>query len=99
MIPPSYHYIRHQLSHTCRLHKLFTNDAHAIRSPGKIVNNRTEKPGEDDHEYPYDLVITFARFIIGTVNDHPDPECRGEESDSYGDQYEKAHKHEFHMLL
>ena len=40
------------------------------------VNKSTDPVCEENDEDPNDLVISFGRFVHGTVDQHPDPEDR-----------------------
>ena len=54
------------------------------------IDQRAEKVGKDDNDYPDQLVIALAGFLGCALNEHPDPEDRSEDPDAHEQQRDQG---------
>ena len=54
------------------------------------IDQRADEMGEDDNQYPDQLVIALAGFLGGAFNKHPDPEDRSENPDAHEQQRDQG---------
>jgi hypothetical protein len=63
-----------------------------LRTTDKIVNQRANPTGQNDHKNPNDFIIALTRLLRGAIYNHPNPKDEQQYCDGRYDQW-KTNKH------